>query len=415
MSGLASVVARLADVSDLWTSSYGVLIVIKIVAFVLLGYVGWWHRQRTLVELTAGRPRAFARLAGGELLFMLATVGLAVALARTPPPPVSLPAGRAFDLLGYPVPPPISLANIASLWWFDLFFAIVAAVLAGLYGAGVIRLARRGDSWPKGRTVSWFIGVLILVIATQSGLARYAKVMFDVHMIEHMTLAMIVPIFLVLGGPVTLALRALKPAAKRGDRGPREWLTAILHSRFVKIAGHPAIATAIFIASTYALYFTPLFESAMQEHLGHIIMTLHFLLSGCLFFWVVIGIDPGPYRLPHVGRLLLLFVTMPFHAFFGIALMMTGSVIASGWYEQLDRTWGESLLREQQNGGAIAWGFGEIPTLIVLLAIAAQWYQSEERTARRSDRKADRSPGGDPELNSYNDYLARLNRADKGE
>jgi putative copper resistance protein D len=415
VSGLASVVARLADVSDLWTSSYGVLIVVKIVAFVLLGYVGWWHRQRTLVELTAGRPRAFARLAGGELLFMLATVGLAVALARTPPPPVTLPPGRAFDLLGYPVPPPISLANIASLWWFDLFFAIVAAVLAGLYGAGVVRLARRGDSWSKGRTVSWFIGVVILVIATQSGLARYAKVMFDVHMIEHMTLAMIVPIFLVLGGPVTLALRALRPAAKRGDRGPREWLMAILHSRFVKVAGHPGIATAIFIASTYALYFTPLFESAMEEHLGHIIMTLHFLVSGCLFFWVVIGVDPGPYRLPHVGRLLLLFVTMPFHAFFGIALMMTGSVIASGWYEQLDRTWGESLLREQQNGGAIAWGFGEIPTLIVLLAIAAQWYQSEERTARRSDRKADRSPGGDPELNSYNDYLARLNRADKGE
>jgi putative copper resistance protein D len=379
VSGLASVVARLTEVSDLWTSSYGVLIVAKIVAFVLLGYVGWWHRQRTMVELTAGRPRAFARLAGGELLLMLATVGLAVALARTPPPPVSLPA-----------------------------------VLAGLYGAGVVRLRRRGDTWSPGRTVSWFIGVVILVLVTQSGLARYAKVMFDVHMIEHMTLAMIVPIFLVLGGPVTLALRALRPAAKRGDRGPREWLMAILHSRFVKVAGHPAIATAIFIASTYALYFTPLFESAMQEHLGHIIMTLHFLVSGCLFFWVVIGVDPGPYRLPHVGRLLLLFVTMPFHAFFGIALMMTGSVIASGWYEQLDRTWGESLLREQQNGGAIAWGFGEIPTLIVLLAIAAQWYQSDERAARRSDRKADRTPGGDPELNSYNDYLARLNRADKG-
>ena len=414
-SGVFSVLARLTAVSDLWTSSYGVLVVAKIVAFVLLGYVGWWHRQRTLVHLAAGRPAAFAKLAGGELLLMLATVGLAVALSRTPPPPVSLPADRAFDLLGYPVPPPISLANIASLWWFDLFFAIVAAALAGLYGAGVVRLLRRGDAWPWGRTVSWFAGVVILVVATQSGLARYAKVMFDVHMIEHMTLAMIVPIFLVLGAPVTLALRALRPAPKRGDRGPREWIMVILHSRFVRIAGHPAIATSIFIASTYALYFTPLFEKAMQEHLGHIFMTLHFLISGALFFWVVIGVDPGPHRLPYVGRLLLLFVTMPFHAFFGIALMMTGTVLASGWYEQLDRSWGGPLLIEQQNGGAIAWGFGEIPTLIVLLAIAAQWYKSEERTARRSDRRADRTPGGDPELNSYNDYLARLNRADKGE
>ncbi|MEU4573921.1 cytochrome c oxidase assembly protein [Nonomuraea sp. ATR24] len=415
LSGVFSVLARLTAVSDLWTSSYGILLVAKTVAFVLLGYVGWWHRQRTLVALEAGAPRAFTRLAVGELMLMLATIGLAVALARTPPPPVSLPADRAFDLLGYPVPPPISLANIASLWWFDLFFATVAALLAGLYGAGVVRLRRRGDTWSWGRTASWFIGVVVLVIATQTGLARYSKVMFDVHMIEHMTLAMIVPIFLVLGGPVTLALRALKPAAVRGDRGPREWLLAILHSRFVRVAAHPAIATAIFIASTYALYFTPLFEAAMQEHLGHIAMTLHFLISGSLFFWVVIGVDPGPHQLPHVGRLLLLFVTMPFHAFFGIALMMTGSVIASGWYEQLDRSWGGPLLQEQQNGGAIAWGFGEIPTLIVLLAIAVQWYQSEDRKARRDDRKADRAEGGDPELNSYNDYLAKLNRLDKTE
>ncbi|MFG1944796.1 cytochrome c oxidase assembly protein [Nonomuraea sp. NPDC048826] len=413
LSGVFSVLARLTALSDLWTSSYGVLVVAKIVAFVLLGYVGWWHRQRTLADLDAGRPRAFARLAGGELMLMLATIGLAVALSRTPPPPVSLPADRAFDLLGYPVPPPISLANIFTLWWFDLFFALLAAALAGLYGAGVVRLRRRGDAWPWGRTAAWFTGVAILVFTTQSGLSRYAKVMFDVHMIEHMTLAMIVPIFLVLGAPVTLALRALKPAARRGDRGPREWLTAILHSGYVRVVSHPGIATAIFIASTYALYFTPLFEAAMEEHLGHVFMILHFLVSGSLFFWVVIGIDPGPHQLPYVGRLLLLFVTMPFHAFFGIALMMTGTVIAPGWYEQLDRSWGGPLLLEQQNGGAIAWGFGEIPTLIVLLAIAVQWYRSEERKARRDDRSAERS--GDPELSSYNDYLARLNQLDKRE
>ncbi|MFF4191904.1 cytochrome c oxidase assembly protein [Nonomuraea sp. NPDC001831] len=415
LSGVFSLVARLGALSDLWTTQYGLLALAKIVAFVLLGYVGYWHRQRTLVDLEAGRPRAFTRLAGGETLLMLATVGLAVALSRTPPPEFSVPADRAFELLGFPVPPEITIANVFSLWWFDLFFAAVAAVLAGLYGAGVYRLIRRGDSWPWGRTAAWFIGIALLVFATQSGLARYAKVLFDVHMIEHMTLSMIVPIFLVLGGPVTLALRALKPAARRGDRGPREWITTILHSRVVKVMSHPVVATAVFVGSTYALYFTPLFESAMQEHLGHIWMTLHFLLSGSLFFWVIIGVDPGPSRLPYVGRLLMLFVTMPFHAFFGIALMMTGSVIAAGWYEPLGRTWGDNLLQTQQDGGAIAWGFGEIPTLLVLLAIAAQWYRDDERQARRGDRKADRGGARDTELDSYNDYLARLNRADKGE
>ncbi|MDP4506103.1 cytochrome c oxidase assembly protein [Nonomuraea turcica] len=415
LSGVFSLVARLGAVSDLWTSEYGVLAVVKIVAFVLLGYVGYWHRGRTLAQLASGRPGAFTRLAGGETLLMLATVGVAVALSRTPPPDFSIPADRAFELLGFPLPPEITVANVFALWWFDLFFAVVAAVLAGLYGIGVRRLARRGDRWPPGRTVSWFAGVALLVFATQSGLARYAQVMFDIHMIEHMTLSMIVPIFLVLGAPVTLALRALKPAARKGDRGPREWITTILHSRFTKVVTHPLVATSIFIASTYALYFTPLFESAMTEHLGHIWMTLHFLISGCLFFWVIIGVDPGPNRLPHVGRLLMLFVTMPFHAFFGIALMMMGTVIASGWYEQLGRTWGDTLLQTQQDGGAIAWGFGEIPTLIVLLAIAVQWYKDDSRQARRSDRRAERTGAGDPELDSYNAYLARLNRADKGE
>ncbi|MEV0993545.1 cytochrome c oxidase assembly protein [Nonomuraea sp. NPDC050202] len=415
LSGIFALVARLGAVSDLWTSEYGLLAVAKVVAFVLLGYVGYWHRQRTLADLEARKPRAFTRLAGGEMVLMFATIGIAVALSRTPPPEYSIPADRAFELLGFPLPPPLTLGNIFSLWWLDLFFAVVAAVLAGLYGAGLLRLRRRGDRWSWGRTASWYIGVALLVFCTQSGLARYAQVMFDIHMIEHMTLSMVVPIFLVLGGPVTLALRALKPAARRGDRGPREWITTILHSRFTKVVTHPVVATAIFVASTYALYFTPLFESAMNEHLGHIWMTLHFLISGCLFFWVIIGVDPGPNRLPYVGRLLMLFVTMPFHAFFGIALMMMGSVIASGWYEQLGRTWGDTLLQTQRDGGAIAWGFGEIPTLIVLLAIAVQWYKDDNRQARRADRRAGRTGGGDPELDSYNAYLARLNRADKGE
>ncbi|MEV4163982.1 cytochrome c oxidase assembly protein [Nonomuraea dietziae] len=420
LSGVFSVLARLTAISDLWTSPYGVLLVVKTVAFVLLGYVGWWHRQRTMGELAKGKPGAFTRLAVGELVLMFATMGLAVALARTQPPAVTLPADRAFELLGFPMPPPITLGNLASLWWLDLFFALLAAALAGLYAGGVIRLRRRGDAWPAGRTAAWFVGVVILVLATQSGMARYAQVLFSVHMIEHMTLAMLVPILLVLGAPVTLALRALRPATRRGDRGPREWLNVVLHSAFVRVLTHPAVATTIFIVSTYALYFTPLFGAAMEEHLGHIVMTLHFLLSGSLFFWVIIGVDPAPHKLPHVGRLLTLFVTMPFHAFFGIALMMMGTVIASDWYEQLGRTWGVSPLLDQQDGGAIAWGFGEIPTLIVLLALAFQWYRDDDRRARTADRRADavaaRTGGsGDAELDSYNDYLAKLNRRDQVE
>ncbi|MFC4532338.1 cytochrome c oxidase assembly protein [Sphaerisporangium dianthi] len=415
LSGLFSMLSRLTSIGDLFTTSYGLIVLAKTAAFAALGVIGRGHRGRTLSDLTAGRPGAFTRLATAEGMIMLVAVGLAVALSRTAPPPLDLPVDRAFELLGYLVPPPISVANLATLWWFDLFFAMVAALLAGLYGAGVVRLARRGDHWPVGRTISWGAGVLLLVLATQSGIARYAPVLFSVHMTEHMILSMLVPIFLVLGAPVTMALRALKPAARRGDRGPREWITVILHSRFVKVVTHPAIATALFIVSTYALYFTPLFAAAMEEHLGHIAMTVHFLITGSLFFWVIIGVDPAPTKLPYVGRLLLLFVTMPFHAFFGIALMNMGTPLAGEWYDQLGRTWGDSGLADQSTGGAIAWAFGEIPTLIVLIALAFQWYRDDQRTARRADRRADARAAkvggtGDAELDAYNDYLARLDQ-----
>ncbi len=419
LSGLASVAARIASVSDLFTSAYGVILLLKIVAYGVLGGVGWWHRKRTLPDLAAGRPMAFVKLALGEIMLMAGTVGIAVALAQTAPPPVeTLPTDRAFDLLGYVMPPEISFTNLLTLWWFDLFFAVIAAVLGGLYVAGVVRLVRRGDKWPVGRSLAWGLGILILVLTTQSGVARYAPVLFSVHMTEHMILSMLVPIFLVLGAPVTLALRALKPAPRRGDRGPREWITVILHSRVAKFVAHPAIATALFVVSTYALYFTPLFESAMEEHLGHIAMSLHFLLTGTLFFWVIVGVDPAPNKLPYIGRLLLLFVTMPFHAFFAMAIMSMGGVLAVDWYEQLGRTWGASSLSDQNTGGAIAWGFGEIPTLIVLIALAVQWWRADERVARRHDRKADlvaaRTGGsGDTELDAYNDYLAKLNKRDQ--
>jgi cytochrome c oxidase assembly factor CtaG len=250
------------------------------------------------------------------------------------------------------------------------------------------------------------------VAVTMTGIATYAPVLFSTHMIQHMTLSMLSPILLVLGAPVTLALRALKPAAIRGDRGPREWLTIILHSRALRFIGHPGVATVIFIVSTYAVYFTPLFGYLMRAHVGHLVMLVHFLASGGLFFWVLIGVDPTPRKLPYIGKMLLLFVTMPFHAFFGIALMNIGTPIAAGWYNALHRTWGVSVLSDQHTGGAIAWGFGEVPTFIVLVAMVFQWYADDRRLARRLERQADRAEAAeaDDELSDYNDYLASLDR-----
>ncbi|MFB4315576.1 cytochrome c oxidase assembly protein [Actinomadura sp. 21ATH] len=430
VSGVVNVIARMPDPAELVSTNYGRLALGKVVAFAALGWFGWWHRGRTLPALAARKPGAFTRLATVEVAVMAATMGLAVALARTAPPAPTTDESAVKVLIGYDMPPELTPARLATLWQFDFFFAALALVLGGLYLAGVLRLRRRGDRWPVLRTVSWFTGLLTIWAATQTGLATYSPILFSVHMVQHMVLNMLTPIFLVMGAPVTLALRALKPAAIRGDRGPREWLTAALHSRYAALVAHPAVATLIFVVSTFALYFTPLFEAAMRNHLGHIAMTAHFLAAGTLFFWVLIGVDPAPKKLPYPGRILLLFVTMPFHAFFGIALMNLGEPLARGWYTAVDPPWGTSLLKDQHTGGAIAWGFGEIPTFIVLIALAFQWYFDDQRQARREDRKADRAEQRraaaaaagedvpaiaeeDDELAAYNARLAKLAEHDE--
>jgi cytochrome c oxidase assembly factor CtaG/putative copper export protein len=414
VSGLVNVISRLPDPAELVDTDYGRLALGKIVAFVVLGWFGWTHRERTLPAVAERKPLAFTRLASVEVAVMAATMGLAVALARTAPPAPTSEETPVKALIGYDLPPKITPARLATLWTFDFFFAVLVVVLAGLYLAGVVRLRRRGDAWPVGRTVAWFVGLLTIVAVTETGVARYAPILFSVHMVQHMVLSMLTPIFLVMGAPVTLALRALKPAKIRGDRGPREWLTAALHSRTTAFIAHPATATIIFVASTFTLYFTPLFESAMRNHLGHIAMMLHFLLSGSLFFWVLIGVDPAPKKLPYPGRILLLFVTMPFHAFFGIALMNMGQPLAEGWYRAVLPPWGTSILKDQHTGGAIAWAFGEIPTFIVLIVLAFQWFFDDQRQAKRMDRKADAAEARqeEDELSAYNARLAKLAEKD---
>ncbi|TXS51629.1 cytochrome c oxidase assembly protein [Streptomyces sp. t39] len=286
----------------------------------------------------------------------------------------------------------------------DPFFLVGCLLALGLYAWGVVRLRRRGDAWPVSRTVLFTAGVLSVALVMCTKLNDYGMVMFSVHMVQHMVISMLSPIVLLLGAPITLALRAL-PVAGRGRKGPRELLLMLLHSRYMRVITHPVFTIPLFIASLYGLYFTPLFDFLMGSKPGHIAMMLHFLAVGLVFFWPIMGVDPGPHRPGYVMRMLELFAGMPFHAFFGIALMMATEPMVKA-YENPPASLGIDALSDQNAAGGIAWAFSEIPSVLVLLALVFQWYRSEQRVAKRRDRAADRD--GDKELEAYNAYLASL-------
>ncbi|MBT3162457.1 cytochrome c oxidase assembly protein [Streptomyces sp. Vc74B-19] len=301
--------------------------------------------------------------------------------------------------------PPFTLGR-GLAWSADPFFLVACLLALALYGWGLVRLVRRGDKWPVGRTVSFAAGVLSIMLVMCTALNDYGMVMFSVHMVQHMVISMVSPILLLLGAPITLALRALPPAAVRGSKGPRELLLMLLHSRYMRVVTHPLFTIPMFIASLYALYFTPLFDFLMGSAVGHAVMMVHFLAVGLVFFWPIMGVDPGPHRPGHLMRMLELFAGMPFHAFFGIALMMASTPMVTT-FQDPPASLGIDTLSDQNAAGGIAWAFSEVPSVLVLIALLFQWYASDQRQARRKDRAADRD--GDKELEAYNAYLASLN------
>ncbi len=410
VSGVLNALIRVRP-GDLFSTGYGALIAAKLLALGLLGFLGWRQRRSGMAALTAdpNLRGPLIRLAVTEAAIFGLTFGVAVALGRTPPPPprVLNPSIPEVEI-GYDLSGPPTLARVLFDWRFDLVFGTAALIFAAVYLAGVRRLRRRGDAWPPGRVVAWLLGCAVLLFATSSGVGRYMPTMFSMHMAAHMVLSMLVPILLVLGAPVTLALRALPAAGRADPPGLREWLLAALHSRVSRFFTNPIVATMVFVAGFYGLYFSGLFDAAAGSHAGHVAMNIHFLLSGYLFYWVVIGVDPTPRPIPALGKLAMVFASLPLHAFFGVVLMGMNTVLGESFYRSLQLPWHTDLLSDQKLGGGIAWSAGEVPLVVVLIALLIQWTRSDRRTATRLDRAADRD--NDAGLAAYNAMLAELAR-----
>lgn len=414
-SGLVSAQLRMDGLEALATP-YGAIVAAKVVALIGLGAFGAVYRRSLIRRLEREqRPRSTLWIiVSAELALMGIASGLATALSRTATPVPQVPVDELADpspaeiLTGAPLPPAFEPWRLATEWDLNLLWALLAGFGAFFYLAGVVRLHRRGDAWPLHRTILWTLGMITLVVVTSSGLAVYEKYLFSVHMLGHMVLSMGIPVMLVLGAPVTLAARAIH-ARKDGSRGPREWILAIVHSRFAGIVGHPLVASVVFAVSLLVFYYSPLFSWAVSDHLGHQWMVLHFLLSGYLFVNALIGVDPAPYRPPYPIRLIILLATMAFHAFFGLSLITGTGLLLPEWFGAMGREWGQPPLADQQTGGGIAWSVGEIPTLVLAMLVVWSWSRADKRESTRLDRKADRD--GDAELEAWNAMLADRARA----
>ncbi len=367
--------------------------------------------------LTVRRP---ARTAGGVSgrfdglvrPLVILVLGVQATLVLLNAPRYTAPQTTTENFLGYDLPRPPELATMASPGRPNLLITLLALTAIALYLWGFVRLRRRGDDWPLHRLLLWTAGWVVVLGVSTTRLWMYSSASFAWHMAAHMSLNMLAPPLLVLGGPITLALRAL-PAGRGELPSLREALAALIGASWLQRLLNPLLIWVVFVGSFYLLYFTPLFGYAMRFHWAHQLMTLHFLIIGCEFYGIAIGLDRPVRDVPPVARLAVIFAAMPFHAFFAVAVLAgDGDPIGAHYYRLLDLGWLNDLAAQQRLGGEIAWATGELPLLVVIVALVAQWFGTEQRLARRRDRQADRD--GEAELGAYNDLLAELARRQDG-
>ena len=412
LTGAATAWTRL-DSIQAWQSKYGAVTLLKIfLAITLIGF-GALHR-RWIIK--SDYPSVF-RLVAAEIGIMISTIFVGSWLSTINPPEREIISSPGLLVTGIEMPEPPTFSRVLLAYDADGLMLGLLIFAVAIYIKGVIILSRRGDKWPVGRTIAFALGISAIDFATSGGLGVYSRFAFSNHMLSHMVLGMIAPIGIVLGAPITLALRTLPIGRNEQERGIRGSFIALLHSKLSKIYTHPVVALAIFNGSLFALYFTPLFGNLMQGHSGHFFMSIHFLLSGILFFQVLIGVDPMPRKVLHIVKVIIIFAAMSIHAFFSISVMSASTLLDNGYFALLERPWATDLLADQRAGGAIGWAMGEIPILLALLATFIQWTRQDKKEAARIDRAADRAAamGEKDDLALYNQYLAELNRRDNSQ
>lgn len=331
-------------------------------------------------------------------------LALTVAMTRVPPPNYFENPGIEVVFLGFETPDAPTWLGMLTHWRINILFTTLAVFATVVYLVGVHVVRSRGDRWPRYRVMGWISGWVTVFLATSSGLGFYAGPDFGIHMIVHMTLNMAAPIMLVLGGPITLALRATQQV-HGAVSGPHQWTTWLLQWPVARAVMHPLFVFVLYVGSYYALYFTPLFGDLMRYHWGHQFMYMHFLIVGYMFYSMVIGVDMTPRPIPHVGKLGYVIAAMPFHAFFGVIVMTSPKIIAETFYQYLDLPWAD-LASSQYLGGGVAWAGGELPLLFVVVVLGLQWAKQDTRESRRSDRQED--TGLDTEYEAYNAMLQQL-------
>jgi len=309
---------------------------------------------------------------------------------------------------------PPTLASLAALQLEPLpVLPVIAVLLALAYSAGAVQMRRAGRRWSPWLTLSFLGGCTLVLAVTVTGVEAYGTRLFSVFMFQQLTLMMAAPVLLVVGRPGTLLMATL-PRRGAGAAWGRPVLAVALwglRSGAGRLVLHPAVTLPLFLVSFYGLYLTDLAGVLLSSPVGHTALEVAFLAVGVLFTVPVLSLDPLPSVHAPMTQAAEVMLEAFVHAFFGVIIMMASSPLVPH-FATPPPAWGVDVMADQGVAGGLAWSYGEIPSVLMLMVIFIRWRRSDERSAAARDRYVDEH--GDAELEAYNAHLARLAGAAAG-
>jgi putative membrane protein len=225
---------------------------------------------------------------------------------------------------------------------------------------------------------------LVTYLALQSPIHTYSHRLFSVHMVQHLLLMMVAAPLLVLGTPIVLALRASSPSVRS------QVLVPVLRSRAAAVLSNPVVSWSAFTVVLWASHFTNLYEDALGSEAIHGFEHVLYLAGAVLFWRPVIGLEPGPSRLSHPGRILYLFLAMPQMAFLGLAIYSSDTVLYPH-YLISSAALGTTALADQHLAGVLMWSSSMVLLLPALGYVLFDWMRQDARDAARIDERLERA------------------------
>jgi cytochrome c oxidase assembly factor CtaG len=282
---------------------------------------------------------------------------------------------------GYSGPPELTLSRALTEWTLDGWMLALVLLVGAAYLAGVRRVRRTGQ-WPAARPI-WFLGLGLgfLVIATMSWVGVYQGVLFYARAVQTVLLVLVVPLFLVLGRPITLATTVFPRAGARIEAGIR--------SPVARILTFPAITTFALVGVPFVMYFTSWYTAVFNNDAVRELTYLVLMVPGFVFFWTLLRVDPVPKAYSYAVSMWITSAEVIGDAFFGIAVIATTTLIGGAYYQALGRPWGPSLRTDQVIGGGVLWILGDLVGLPFLAAQLIQLMREDEADAAEIDAELD--------------------------